>query len=734
MGYKLNIRGVGSWVNLLEDSNIEVVDLNGYFTSTTLDGVLDELHNASISQTLDEVTTNGNTTSNDIVVHGVDTDFITFNLNPSGAPNTQGTMRYNIEDDTVEIIHENGVIQQVGQEFFVPPTKNTSGVVINNGDFVMVTGVQGDKMTIAKAVTDGTINSHYMIGVATHDITIDSEVGRVTTNGIVRGINLDGFTEGDVLYPDPTTPGGWVNTPPVAPSIRRGIAIVIRESTPGQPNGWIYVRFIVSEKFGAENDNVDLTGLTTDDLLIYNDTTGIWGTINKSELGGGGASLTWSTVSTSGAIEKDNGYFVDATAGIITLTLPVSASIGDNFSITDSKGIFGTNICTVARNGHLIMGLDEDFDCNYNNFSANFTYAGATDGWRVTYAVEGRGGSGGGGLIWNVVTTDTIAETNNAYVTNTVSASGDITVTLPSTPTAGDQVGILEIGSTYSCIVSGGGEPIQGVSEPLTLDSDNQSCLLVYVDSTFGWRLAWTSPAGTGSSVPETVTVQPLTTDYTTGGIIGGELEYVGVDSFNVGSVSCLDDTLQASLIIDSTTLVTLVTPTINTIYNVFLVKYTSGAFGVVYDTDVDGANLSVLITHKRWLGFVRTNASGDISMFQMSGDLVHHNIPSEWIVTTNITGSVTLVDVSSFVPVERISEIQMGGRSSSTGSALVTVNDSNGNIFNHFNLATNVQTTIWNGTTGSGPRMVPFTGSLYMVGNATHQLSPLLNAVKLKR
>ncbi len=44
MAYKINIRDNTQWVNILKDAFLEITDSNGYFTSSALDGVLDELH------------------------------------------------------------------------------------------------------------------------------------------------------------------------------------------------------------------------------------------------------------------------------------------------------------------------------------------------------------------------------------------------------------------------------------------------------------------------------------------------------------------------------------------------------------------------------------------------------------------------------------------------------------------------------------------------------------------
>jgi len=70
----------------------------------------------------------------------------------------------------------------------------------------------------------------------------------------------------------------------------------------------------------------------------------------------------------------------------------------------------------------------------------------------------------------------------------TVISSGLI-VTLPSTPSAGFEVAISVNSGIRDTIVSGAGAPIMGYNQNLTLNLDNVSTTLAYVDATRGWRL-----------------------------------------------------------------------------------------------------------------------------------------------------------------------------------------------------------------------------------------------------
>src|SRR6056300_634236 len=72
-------------------------------------------------------------------------------------------------------------------------------------------------------------------------------------------------------------------------------------------------------------------------------------TINGTSISLGGSSsvgvdVNWQSVqTTSFTAVAGNGYFVDTTSGTITVTLPASASLGDQIAIKDYAGTFATN-------------------------------------------------------------------------------------------------------------------------------------------------------------------------------------------------------------------------------------------------------------------------------------------------------------------------------------------------------------------------------------------------------
>lgn len=99
------------------------------------------------------------------------------------------------------------------------------------------------------------------------------------------------------------------------------------------------------------------------------------------------------------------------------------------------------------------------------------------------------------------VTWDTTAKTagftavsGNGYFVNTT--SGAITVTLPSSPSAGDVVGIQDYAgtsSTNNIIIARNGSNINGDALDSKINKVDAAAVLIYVDATQGWKAITTS-------------------------------------------------------------------------------------------------------------------------------------------------------------------------------------------------------------------------------------------------
>jgi len=97
-----------------------------------------------------------------------------------------------------------------------------------------------------------------------------------------------------------------------------------------------------------------------------------------------------------------------------------------------------------------------------------------------------------GTVDWN--TTAITADPANAvsgtgYFANTTSAA--FTITLPTSPSAGDIVAVRDYAQTFATnnlTIGRNGQPIDGQTFDLILNTNGQSATLVYVDGTQGWK------------------------------------------------------------------------------------------------------------------------------------------------------------------------------------------------------------------------------------------------------
>jgi len=95
--------------------------------------------------------------------------------------------------------------------------------------------------------------------------------------------------------------------------------------------------------------------------------------------------LAWQAVVTTGTtMVAGRGYFVNTTGGAFTMTLPASATLGDECHIIDYAGTFDTNNCTVGRNSHNISGAGSDLVVATERAAFKLVYVDATQGWLLT--------------------------------------------------------------------------------------------------------------------------------------------------------------------------------------------------------------------------------------------------------------------------------------------------------------------------------------------------------------
>ena len=165
---------------------------------------------------------------------------------------------------------------QIGEEMYYRIKASSD---ITEGQVVMFTGTVGGSGALKGAPATGLTaeTASYVMGVATEDIA-NNQWGYVTYFGLVRGINTTGgaeaWVDGQILYYDPTTPGGLTKTIPDAPNAKIQVCAVVNAAAGG--SGSLFIRPTFGGKLGQYEGDVEIVSPANNDLLVYDGGQSRW--------------------------------------------------------------------------------------------------------------------------------------------------------------------------------------------------------------------------------------------------------------------------------------------------------------------------------------------------------------------------------------------------------------------------------------------------------------------------
>ena len=97
------------------------------------------------------------------------------------------------------------------------------------------------------------------------------------------------------------------------------------------------------------------------------------------------AGISWQAVETGSTMTAvaGNGYPIDTTSNACAITLPSSASLGDQIIFTDYARNWGTNSIELDSNGLNYQSEDDTYTVKYSTDgqAVKIVYSGATNGW-----------------------------------------------------------------------------------------------------------------------------------------------------------------------------------------------------------------------------------------------------------------------------------------------------------------------------------------------------------------
>jgi hypothetical protein len=171
--------------------------------------------------------------------------------------------------------------------------------------------------------------------------------------------------------------------------------------------------------------------------------------------------------------DGSNSYIDDAGAG----RLYIRAS--DHITFTNASGT--ETYANFAGNGAVGLRYDNSTKLVTTNTGISVTGTVAA----TSFSGDGSGLTGVS-LPTNVITANDSAAAGNHYYLNGAS----LTLTLPASPSVGDEVRISEVAGNTDNIIARNGSNIMGSADDITIDTAYLVIYLRYVDATIGWAFS----------------------------------------------------------------------------------------------------------------------------------------------------------------------------------------------------------------------------------------------------
>ena len=540
-GYVLSTDGSGalSWISaaVASGSNIVLDTFSGNGVQTVF-----TLTNAPTSENYTLININGvsqlhsaytvanaNVTLSTAPANGASIEVMTFNLGGGGSSGntsniSNGTSNVSIATSggnvTTSVAGNANIIIVTGTGVNVAGTLNTTGnLTAGNVSATTFTGALTGAATTAATVTTA----------AQPNIT---SVGTLTSLAVTGNITSGNANLGNLVTANFFTGNGYLLT-----GVGNATAIVNGNSNVSIPSA---------------NGNVNISAVGNANIIVVTGTgVNVAGTLNATgNLTAGNVSATTFTGALTGAATSATtagtvttavqpnitstgsltGLTVSNATGIVNFTTSANVTLGAvaNLHIsggangyvlsTDGSGALSWISAAVASGSNIVLdtfsgnGVQTVFTLTNAPTSENYTliningvsqlhsaYTVANANVTLSTApVNGAAievmtfnlGSGSSGSTYVEVTNNTSANVNTKYIVNTDSAN--LTITLPSSPALGDEVGIIDgtgNASVHAITIGRNGGNIQGAASNMTVTTDRSAFTLVYYNVTQGWIL-----------------------------------------------------------------------------------------------------------------------------------------------------------------------------------------------------------------------------------------------------
>ena len=197
---------------------------------------------------------------------------------PETPPAARVFMWYDEGDQIFKIKRDDGIAEPlVGGSIIANTTtlkclvRNITGATIPKKSAVYINGASGNRPTINYSQANAETTSSKTFGLTESDI-LHNGVGYVVVEGQLSNVDTSMFSEGQLLWLSPTTPGGLTTTKPSAPNHMVFIGYVVRS----HPTEGVIETKIQNGFELQELHNVAINGVAEGEALVYEASTQLW--------------------------------------------------------------------------------------------------------------------------------------------------------------------------------------------------------------------------------------------------------------------------------------------------------------------------------------------------------------------------------------------------------------------------------------------------------------------------
>jgi hypothetical protein len=348
-------------------------------------------------------------------------DSITFNTGKDGTVGV-GEVEYNDTQGSLIQGLKGGLVTNVIGQQLHQRVNNRTGSTLTKGTAVYLSGSQGNRITVAKALGVTDAFSANTFGIVAESIA-NKQSGYIITEGLITGINTSALVEDSAVYLSPTVAGGLTSTKPQAPQHTVYIGVCVKSNA---GSGELFVKIRNGQELDELHD-VRITSPVNRASLYYLSSQAVWRDTTPTFLVSDTASMLANYATKAYADTSGRFYARQDFRNVSSSTL--------TWTQTDTLVVNDTTSLQVYRNGQILLPSQYTVPTNASVVIGATAYKVGENYTVILPRGGGGGGSGGGSGSLTSISGGTGIIVNPNPITTTGTVSADLSVLMELTDT-----------------------------------------------------------------------------------------------------------------------------------------------------------------------------------------------------------------------------------------------------------------------------------------------------------